>query len=398
MADAAQAQAPVEPTKAAASIDEQIAAAIEVGKKADATAKGKDTKLQNKVEKSVATKREPAKAEPAEEPEESAEEVQEAEAEETDSNEGEEKPKKHRFLSQAKLREILEEEGPEAAFEAAFGKKPQDFNINSKRWEEWRKANQRTKRQFAEKEQQLVDYHQRLQSAASQLKSDFGGFMEARQLAEKGDVAGALKAAFGWDASEFNKRLIRSMQGDAARDPAVDELKRELLALREERQREREDMRREIEQRQIEQSRQNYRTELRQELTRSGDRQLQSLAKKEQFLDHIITIQRDHYDPDTRTTLPVLEAADMARQAILDEFGDVIGAPRDEDDSSESGRGGSIPAKATARAVKTLSQRGAAEASPPLKNGKAMSVDELADYFAEQHRTAIGKSPVRQRA
>lgn len=370
-----------------ASIDAQIQTAVELGKKADAVNKGKDTKLAKKVEKAAVAKAAPAKADeeelPANPPPDDAEDDTEAEQEL--------EKKGFRPLSKQRLREMIDAGDVDGAFEAAFGQKPSDFGINSKRWEEWRKANKRTK-------QGLAEYHQKLSGAATQLTQEFKPLIEARKLAEAGDAAGAIKAAFGWDASEFNKLLIRSMHGQAQRDPAVDKLERELQAMRAERQQERDQYQAQLQQQELAKQQADYKKTITGEIAESGDPQLERFAKKPNFIEHVLTILRQHYDHGSRTTIPVVEAADMARQAILDEFGDVFGESRDADESAASVRGGSIPAKAAGKPAKTLSQRGAAEASAPLKNGKQMSADELADYFAEQHRASNGKTPMRHRA
>jgi hypothetical protein len=372
-----------------AALDQQIQAAVESASKTDAVAKGKTTKVAKKAEKAVAEKREPAKAAPAEEPAEVSSEETIEETSEESQNEPEEKSFKP--LSKQRLQAMLDSGDLDGAFEAAFGKKPSDFNINSKRWAEWRQVNQAKKRQ-------LNDYHQQLQGAAQQLRQDFAPFIQAKQLAEKGDLAGAIQSAFGLDVSEFNKKLIRSLHGEASSDPKVEKLEKELAAMRAERQQELERQQQAQREQQLAQQREAYKKTIASEIAESGDAQLARFAKKPNFVEHVLTILRQNYDRETDTSIPIVEAADMARQAILDEFGDVFGEPRDADDSAESVRGGSIPAKAVVKTTKTLSQRGAAEASAPSKNGKPMSADELADYFADQHRAAIGKAPIRPRA
>lgn len=274
-------------------------------------------------------------------------------------------------------RELLEAGDLDGAFEAAFGKKPHDFKIDPRRWEEWRKAGQRQKRELAERkardEAEIADKRRTFSEELAEARRMFGPLAEAAKLYKAGDVVGAIQRAFGDDINAFQKKALAQFHG---KNPEVEALRREL---EEERRSKTESERKERERREAEESRraiQNYREQLRAELIEGGDPVLARLAVQDAFILRVWQIKRERFDFDSRTTVSTSEAAAMARRELVERFGSALGASADRSVSAESDRAGSKPAQAEngkKPPSRTLSQRGATEASEP---GRALSDTE----------------------
>lgn len=276
-------------------------------------------------------------------------------------------------------RELLEAGDLDGAFEAAFGKKPHDFKIDSRRWEEWRKANTRGK-QMLEREkaaavQQIANDRRQLEETLTNARRELGPLLEGQKLFKAGDFAGALKAAFGVDVATFQRNLLSQHHG---KNPEVESLRAEIRE-RDAREAERRaaEERQRAEYTQREQLAQ-YVEQVRGEIVDGEDAELAGLATDPAFIEQVIQIQRKHYDPATRTTLPSLQAAAQVRDAILARFGRVLGRPRDTAVTVESAQPGSKAANGGAKKATThLPQRGASEASA----GRRRTLQEqIADY------------------
>lgn len=344
-------------------LDAHVAHAIKQAKRTAAAEKGKATKAE-KAEKAAA-KSEPAKAEPTE-----AEEAPEPEA-----------PQR----AGKTPRQLLDEGDIDGAFLEAFGKKPGDLNINSKRWSEHHKA----VRKDREKLQQQVEHANRqlyqerhnvqeLLRAAREEVRPYQPFIEAKKLYDAGDIEGAIKTAFGDDATAFNKRLIRSAHG---KNPEVEALKAELERDRAERLREREEYQRQMAARQQAEQEQANMAWVTENLASVEDYDYAGAAKRPAFVRRVYEVLVQHYDADTNTTLPLNQAADIVRQEWEEHFGASF-APRGVPVSTTSVRGGSNPARQEAKPSRTLSQTGAAEASAPQRGAHGLSLDEHVRMFA----------------
>jgi hypothetical protein len=392
----ADAPAPVTPTAAPAalapaapapdakpSVADQVATEeAELAKQiqtATRSARSKKAAAKSAAKKAPAPKAAPAAAAAPEEP---ADEPEPAPAgDEADDAGSEPKPKVDTAGKSA--RELLEAGDIDAAFEAAFGKKPGDFNINAKRWAEWHKAHSRNKSKLESmRTQALAEVQQRrteVDKVLTEAERTYGPMVRARKLYDAGDVAAALKEAFGDDLPAFQRKALASFHG---KNPEVETLKREL---RERDEREAAKLR-EQEQaaekaRYAEQETAYLRDFIVQPLTASDDPQLATLAKKPGFARRVLQIQRDHYDPDTESSVTVLEAADLARDEIIAEFGDAFGVSRHAGATAESVRAGSKPAQRGGHVPPTtLTQRGATEASGPTD--REMTDDEQIAHFA----------------
>lgn len=377
MTEQAQAQQKPTPAQEAAAEEKVIADQIEAAMKAGTKAEG--------VEKAKATKAEKKLAKAAEKPVEP-----EAEAASAEPEEPAEKPIAAGPVSRQRLREMVDSGDIEGAFEAAFGKKPADFNITSKRWEEWRKANQVERRKLREREEGLQGYEQKLRAAFNGLRP----LEQARQAAVAGDYEKVLEI-FGVDVSTFNRQLLGKRTG---RTPEVERLEAELKAMRHEREQEKQALEEQRRAELVKQKTQEYLAGVAQELSESQVEEFAVIASRPKLMARVHEVLRQHYDRRNDVTIPVLEAAEIVRDELVEEFGEFPYRARNAGASAESGRGGSNLAKAETKVSKTLSQRGAAEASAPSKNGKQMTAAELADYYAAQHNAASGKAPVRRQA
>lgn len=258
----------------------------------------------------------------------------------------------------------------DGALELAFGKKGDAFRVNSARWAEFRKANTAALRQLAEREQKL-------EHGIKQVEQRFGPLVKAKKAFDSGDYKEALQQAFGIDPETFNKKLLAQFHG---KHPEVESLRAELRARDEaeaKRKRELEEQGRHEQERQ--RTAQNLEL-IGQHLGQHEDEAIVELSKRPRFRARVLQILSEHYDPRSKTSIPLEEAAEMVKSEIEAEFGSVF-RPRSVSES---------PTRAGikhARPATTLSQRGAAEASPP---GRALTDEELYRKYSNLAKAATG--------
>lgn len=276
-----------------------------------------------------------------------------------------------------KARQLAEKGDLDAACKLAFGKDASAFRLNSARWAEWRKSQDKAERAMAAREQ-------RVQEAARELAKTYGPLKKARELYAAEDYEGALQSAFEVDLNTHQKKLISKFHG---KNPEVEALKKQ-LAERDEREAK---AREEAEQRQRQQTEQQQHQAnvqaISQHLGGSNDEQLSMLAKKPRFVRHVYNefLQRvDNGEPPSM--LLVVACAEEIRDGLTAEFGDIF-TPRDLSESGRPHPGGTNPesphqaGKKPARpgtapaAPSTLSQRGASEASSP--SSRTLTDEEL---------------------
>lgn len=278
-------------------------------------------------------------------------------------------------------RELFEAGDLDGAIEAAFGVKPDALRINSARWAEWRKANTEAKRELAAERSKLDGEKQQFQGLVKQVREQVAPLLQARKLFESGKIGEAVKHAFGVDFDDFNKRGLREYHKSAASDPRVDALENELKQLRAEKAEAERRKQEEAEKASSAEIEQKNMTFIRGELERlaEDDPSLAKLAGKPRAVARVLQILQEHYDERTKTTLPVRAAAEMVRDWIAEEFGDLFDASRDRSESESPHRAGTKPERP---ATATLSTRGATEASTP---GRALTDEEM---FAKYSRLA----------
>jgi hypothetical protein len=246
----------------------------------------------------------------------------------------------------------------EGAFKAAFGKSPADFQINSKQWVAMRHERQKARSAVEAKQTEL-------RGIATELQREYAPFAEARELWQKGDVEGAVKAAFGVPWNEAAKRALKQYH---ERDPRIEAQAAELAALkreiaeREERDRER------AEQHRAETERQTYLSQVSSTLEQHSDPTISKAAKRPAFVQAVFAKLQEHWDG--YETIPVEEAANLAKEQFFSEWsewrGVFDGGPSDRGASTHAAAptGAAIPARQETHAVsKTLKQSEAAEVS-----------------------------------
>lgn len=290
----------------------------------------------------------------------------------------------------AQIRELADKGKLEEAFVAAFGKMPDEL-LTSKQWKAWRHENGKVAGKLAEAREQIDADRQIIQRAAA----DFAPLIEARKAWEAGDPEAAIKHAFGIEFNAFQKLALQKFHGT---DPEKVALRRELAEVRKLIEDKDEQARKAQHQSSVEQARAAHRNQITEQLQASEDERFTSRADKKAFVDRVFKIQAAHYDKRTDTTLPILEAAEMAWDEIAEEFGfappvntapktvakSVRGAP-----SAASGPG-RTPARQAARAANPLNQSEAAEASaPPNLKG-----DDLRRYFVRLAESAIASERI----
>jgi hypothetical protein len=279
-----------------------------------------------------------------------------------------------------RARELLTSGDIEGAFREAFGKLPQDFKIDSRKWEEHRKAVVRDRQKLEQRDAQAreaaANDRRQLEETLGAARRELGPLLEAQKLFKAGDRAGALKLAFGEDVAAFNKGLLAQHHG---KNPELESLRAELRAEREAREKREAEEKAAREQATQREQITAYIEERQAELVDGDDPQLAALATRPGFMRRVFQVLQQHYDGSR--TLPTKVAADMVRQEILAEFGGAFGAaPRDTAVPVESAQPGSKAASSgkAKKPATSLPQRGAAEASAP---GRRRSVQEmLADY------------------
>jgi hypothetical protein len=131
------------------------------------------------------------------------------------------------------------------------------------------------------------------------------------------------------------------------------------------------------------------------ELEASDDPRIARAAGRKAFQRKVLEIEQEHYDPATDWTIPHAEAAQLAIEALADEYGewgDVFGGaspkPEPRGETRTQPARAATPARQTARAVTTLSQKEAAEAATePKLRGKALLDKWTAKAVAAQFKS-----------
>jgi hypothetical protein len=235
------------------------------------------------------------------------------------------------------------------------------LGVSSAQWEKVRRFEAGAKRALAAREQELSGIVERL-------RSEYAPFHQARAAYESGDYDAAFKAAFGEDATEYQRKIIGQRVG---KNPEVEKLRAELEQERaERRQREQAEAEARAEAEQTH-AVHGYLSQLQEQCRESDDPAIRKFAERPAYIQRIYAIQRANYDERANTTMPLSQAAELARDEILNSIkqwsieDEQTGAP-----PANAARASALPAKppvvkAPARALK---QSQAAEATgAPVK-------------------------------
>ncbi|HYQ03715.1 MAG TPA: hypothetical protein VER96_33810 [Polyangiaceae bacterium] len=181
------------------------------------------------------------------------------------------------------------------------------LGVSSAQWEKVRKFEAAGKRAIAAREQELG-------GIVDRLRAEYAPFHAARAAYEKGDYDTAFKSAFGEDAAEYQRKIIGQRVG---KNPEVEKLRAELEAERaERRQREQAEQEARAEAEQT-QAVHEYLDTLQGQCRESEDPAIRKFAERPAFIQRIYAIQRANYDARANTTMPLSQAAELARDEIL---------------------------------------------------------------------------------
>jgi hypothetical protein len=275
------------------------------------------------------------------------------------------------------VRRLWNEGKFDEAFQRAFGRIPEE-QLNSKGWAAWRAESKKQRAEVQAKVSEVERQKAELRDIHGRLMAEYQTMHDARKALQDGDLDAAFQKFAGVDFNTFSRNHLRqSTAPSVGKDPAFQALQRELAEVRRENQEHRQRMQEQASQAQKERAQREYVADMIDTLEASDDQRIVKAARRPKFQQKIIEIQQQHWDPTTEWTLPHEEAAQMALQELESEWGEVFGGsasrPEPRGESRTQPARAATPAKPTARAVTTLSQKEAAEAAtqPKLK-GKAL--------------------------
>lgn len=277
----------------------------------------------------------------------------------------------------AAIRRLANEGKWEEAFTRAFGRVPGD-DLGGKGWGAWRAEAKRVKTEVEGKLRHVEQREGQLRQIHAELSAEFKPMADARKALQEGDLDKAFQLFAGTDFNTFSRNYLRQSTGpNVGKDPAVLELRKENQELRQMMQQFIGQQQETTKQQQQERARREYLDGMVAALSASDDQRIANAAKSQAFQRKVIEIQRLHYDETTDETLSHAEAAQLALDALDREREEIFGSsapqPEPRGQSRTPPARAATPARQTARAVTTLSQKEAAEAAtePKLK-GKAL--------------------------
>ena len=287
--------------------------------------------------------------------------------------------------SVARLRRLVADGKTEQAL-SAIGLSPE--GLNGKNWGAWRAEAKRIRSEADGKLRDVEQREARLSQVHQDLMAEFKPLHDAKKALAAGDLDEAFKLFAGTDFNTFSRNYLRqSTSPNVGKDPAVLALQKRLEQMEQENRDYRQREQQASQQQAQERKQREYLDNMVRDLESSDDPRISRAANRPAFQRKVFQIQQEHYDPATDWTIPTLEAAQLAIDSLASEYGewsDVFGGsssrPEPRGESRTAPARAATPARPTARAVTTLSQKEAAEAAtePKLK-GKAL----IAKYVAQ---------------
>jgi predicted nucleic acid-binding protein len=191
-------------------------------------------------------------------------------------------------------------------------------------------------------------------SGAKALEAEYRPLVEARKAMKEGRRADAFKLAFGEDINDFQRAALRE---ELSADAGTTRLQNELQALR----RELEEVKTGKSQRTPEVEEADQRAvEVRgkdrifEALQKSEDAEVRKYGRKTAFVERVWEIRLQHFEPSTKTTIPMHLAAEIARdetRAMLRSWDDDHESPGSSVPNSESpALAGNEPVRTSPRA------------------------------------------------
>jgi hypothetical protein len=279
----------------------------------------------------------------------------------------------------ARARKLFAKGDVAEAVKLAFGVDPEDLKLNSKQWDAVKEKLSKTKNEAREAEAR----GQQAMAQAQQMVQRFVPLAQAAQAYAQGDYETFVRLATGDDFTTFQRKLIA--QAAQTKDPAAEARIARLEQTIAQRDAENARLQQMTAQQQQAQAVRKHVSELASELKDCGDPRFEAAAGKQLFLDKVLEIQREHWNKRDQTTLPPLEAAELAWEELYGDLlevrterGGVRGSPeRGGQNHGTPGRSGPNSARVTAKAGTNLRHSQAAEAAPE----DDLEGDELMQHF-----------------
>lgn len=271
-----------------------------------------------------------------------------------------------RTVHQLKAKARLRHGDVDKAIRIAFGDlKPEEFDatkealakklgVGSKQWADFRRYEAAERAKSKQLEAQAIQLSQRLQA-------DFTPMIEARKAFEAKDYPKAFELAFGEDITAFNRKAIHQK---LSQDPEKVRMQQQIDELRAKVERGPAAPPQEAPEQQQAAALKREADRTHAALTQqTDDPEIAHFARKASFVKRVVDLRGEHYDPQTRTTIPLRVAADMARNEIkqhLNEWRYDPEAPGDAAPDSElPGQAGNQPVRTSHRARSPLPSQAA---------------------------------------
>lgn len=228
-----------------------------------------------------------------------------------------------RATHQLKAKARLRHGDVDKAIRIAFGDlKPEEFDgakealakklgVGSKQWAEFRRYEAAERAKSKQLETNAVQLSQRLQR-------DFQPMIDARKAYAEKDYPRAFDLAFGEDINAFQRKAIHQ---HLSQDPEKTKLQQRIEALEAKLAGPAQGAPAAVDPKQSQaQAMQREGDRTHAALTQSDDPEIAHFAKKTVFINRVVELRGEHYDPHTRTTIPLNVAADMARDELKREM------------------------------------------------------------------------------
>lgn len=293
-----------------------------------------------------------------------------------------------------KARELVrrgDAKGLKQAVKMTFGVELDAMRINGKKWEAWRKKTRAADENLRGREQQVGHQRAQLAQIAQNVEAQFGPAVQAAQAYKQGDYDKFRELVEHISGDSYDAATRNVVREHISKDPEKLKFQKQL----EEERRGRLKLEAELRQKEAEQKQNTaqagYKAKLQKSLS-SG--KFAEAAKVPEFIEAVFQVQREHYDQQTDTTLPDIEAARLViererQRRQSDPLGPVLGigpvAHREPDNPAESDQGGTSPAKRRNKKRRSLRRNEAAAASGP---GRRLTEDELIEKYAKRMKQA----------
>lgn len=385
-------------TEAAAELDPNVAPtfeqAMELAKQdaeaieAAQEAENPPPKKEKPAAKAARERDEAGKFKPAEAKEEPAEEPEPKAAKEEKTEPAKEEPAQIPG-GIAKARRLWNEGKIQDAVKFVFGVDADSVELNSKQW----KAVKHEIKEGKAKATQLLNQAQQKENELRGIAREIEPLYKARVAFQDGNEEEAIKLAFGVSFKDFQDRLIAKVASGGKLDPKAEARLAALERGIQERDQRLAEQQRQLAQREQQEAEVRYQERLKSEVAECGEPKFERVATKPKFIQEIFRIKREYWDDSTKSTLPTIEAAEMAYEelygGVLDEVSESEPEPprRGKTNGVSTPRSGTS-AKQPAKAGSSIRHTQAAEAAPE----EDMSPDEILQYYIKKAKAEARNS------